>query len=390
MDELVKPNWHAAVVHFPIALLMLGAGIELLSFAGWRRSSLRTAGRWMMVFGALTGVPSAFVGIHALADVLPAGGLAELRQSDPLGADRVWYHVAVQSVSTALSIIIVATWLALSDHWRDRLSIVFKLGLASIIGLTLAGAWLGGEMVYSHKVGPGYFPVEEPLLPNQKASEFPTSLSDQPIEKTLADALVPEQVHLWTAGLAMAMATIGLGLSMRRVTQNEDPAATEEARSVERIVRAFGTEPGGRIDPHSAPRERVSVNHTPPLRAGGLWFLTLILMTLTAIGGLWVTAHEADAWSFSDMRSAITEPMSNGDPGAPPRITRRLAHLVTGVVIVADTLVLALLSLALPRKGWLLIIFAVPLVLAMAIQIWLGVLLVLEGPGGLITRFAPI
>ena len=50
-NELIHPNWHVVLVHYLIALLTLGLAIELLSFL-YRRSTLRTAGRWMLLIGA--------------------------------------------------------------------------------------------------------------------------------------------------------------------------------------------------------------------------------------------------------------------------------------------------------------------------------------------------
>jgi uncharacterized membrane protein len=61
--ELVNPNLHVVLVHFPIALLVIGTLIELFSFLGWRTSGFRIAGRWMIGLGALLAIPTSLSGI---------------------------------------------------------------------------------------------------------------------------------------------------------------------------------------------------------------------------------------------------------------------------------------------------------------------------------------
>jgi uncharacterized membrane protein len=51
-----------------LALLIAGTLIELFSFL-WRRHGFRAAGRWMILLGALSGIPTALSGIYALYDV---------------------------------------------------------------------------------------------------------------------------------------------------------------------------------------------------------------------------------------------------------------------------------------------------------------------------------
>src|SRR5687768_10037846 len=76
--ELVNPNFHVILIHFPIGLLLTGTLIELFSFLGWRRSGFRIAGRWMILLGALLAIPTAFAGIYALSDVVRMQNAAPL------------------------------------------------------------------------------------------------------------------------------------------------------------------------------------------------------------------------------------------------------------------------------------------------------------------------
>src|SRR5256885_10573471 len=89
--------------------------MELLSGV-YRGGSLRTAARWMILLGALAGIPAALAGVYALGNVvrmsLPAGQAdAELAWKDVTQASQMngeqWEflrrHVLAQSSSTALA-----------------------------------------------------------------------------------------------------------------------------------------------------------------------------------------------------------------------------------------------------------------------------------------------
>ena len=65
---LVRPNLHVILIHYPLAMLVAGTLIELLSFV-WPRGTFRAAGRWMILLGALLAVPTTFSGIYAMRDV---------------------------------------------------------------------------------------------------------------------------------------------------------------------------------------------------------------------------------------------------------------------------------------------------------------------------------
>src|SRR5690606_22379370 len=56
MREIISPNLHVVLMHTPLALLVIGTVIELFAFL-WRESTFRTAGRWMILLGALAMIP---------------------------------------------------------------------------------------------------------------------------------------------------------------------------------------------------------------------------------------------------------------------------------------------------------------------------------------------
>ena len=369
--DLIKPNWHIALVHFPIALLVVGTLVELFSFLGWRGSGFRRGGRWMILLGAIAAVPTTFSGIyaynHAYLEDLVANGKSNLL------LDRIMtQHVWSQAGATVLAMVLVVTWIGLTDLWRDRLSIVFKVGLIGLSGLILWGAHLGGEQVYGHAVG---------VSTTQPQDNHPDAQALASLE-TWAKLAPPAQTHVTMAGLAAAVACVTLGLAIRMVTTGYDAVVT--TGHTERIARAFN--PDAIADPTlPAVEERVVIsrNYTPPVWATKFWLLSFLLLVVTALLGDWVLANDIHSWDLNKLWHEIKDPV--GDDA--PQLTRRLAHLIVGSTIIADTLVLALLARFAPRRSVLLLVFSVPLVLALAAQVWLGVLLMTDGPQGTVTHF---
>jgi uncharacterized membrane protein len=376
MEELIRPNWHIALVHFPIALLIVGGAVELLSFLGWRRSTFRLFGRWAILLGAIVAVPVTFNGLYSLGDVVPQG-INALARTDPGAAETISDHLWMSAVSAGASMLLVVLWIALSDTWRDRLSIVFKIILLLTVTLLMLAAHHGGEIVYAHKIGPH----------GTGATSLPTSMPAIPIDQLLDQALQSMQVHTLMAGFAVAMACVCLGWSIRAVTQPVDLRTIDDAASARRIAAAFSND----IAPMNESRQLlgtpapmpVSINHTPPVRTGRFWMLTLLLLILATGSGIWYLSVNEGTWDVETLRRAITLPLDEGEPG----ITRRFAHAVAGAVLIGNALLLAVASAVARRNLGLLIVLAVPMILALAAQVWLGVLLVMEGPMGAVTGF---
>jgi uncharacterized membrane protein len=368
MQPLITPNWHIALVHFPIALIVIGTLVELFSFLGWRGSAFRRAGRWMLLLGAIWAVPTTFSGLYAWHYVLPKGGFAELQQAKPELAKAMTWHIWTQAGATLGSMAVVVLWLSLTASWRDRLNILFKLLLIGISGLILFGAHLGGESVYNHGLG-------------VDTSRSPTTLpnGDQAKQlRTWEDLFPPEQTHVTLAGLAAALACVTLGLAIHTASNDDDLLPANHA---ERIAAAFA--PQHPEDPTLPPAVPVvSRNATPPFPVARFWLLSALLLIVTALVGDWIIAQDV-GWKIQDIWDAIRLPVEDNGPA----ITRRLAHLIAGGVIIVDTLILALLARFAPRQSLLLLAFALPLVLALVAQVWLGVLLLFDGPAGLVTRF---
>jgi uncharacterized membrane protein len=166
--EFINPNLHVVLVHYPIGLLVLGMLIECFAWLGWRRSGFRAAGRWMIFLGVLSGIPTAFAGLYALADVArmglapdeAAGSWADVLAASPLvraDGGHAWEmatrHAWINAFTTAVLTFVVVLWVGSSDAWRRRLYWPTLLVLLAGLGGVATGAWYGGEMVYRHGVG---------------------------------------------------------------------------------------------------------------------------------------------------------------------------------------------------------------------------------------------
>src|SRR5688572_24350100 len=85
--EFINPNWHVILIHYPLGVFVLGMLLEVACLIVRHHGSVRSAARWMVVIGALSGLPAAYVGAYALSDVA--------RRSAPATPeDAPWWGVA--------------------------------------------------------------------------------------------------------------------------------------------------------------------------------------------------------------------------------------------------------------------------------------------------------
>ena len=281
MEELIKPNWHVALVHFPIALLGLGALLELLSFLGWRRSSVRLGARWMILAGALLAVPATFSGLYALHEEAPQG-IAVLAEADPVLARQLTYHVWTQAAATVAAMLVVTLWIGLSDGLRDRLSVFFKLVLLGTVGVMAYGSHLGGQQVYEHGFA---------VHPTTAPATLPTAGELRSID-IWATLFPPDQLHVTVAGFAMAAACVCLGLSARGTHFDE---MTEVEQRLQ-IASAFARQDTLPIEGDAYKPYVSHINHTPSVRAGRLWTLAWVTLLAASISGLLIIALDENVF----------------------------------------------------------------------------------------------
>jgi uncharacterized membrane protein len=393
--EFVSPNLHVVLLHFPLALLVCGTFIELFAFL-WRKSSFHVAGRWMILLGALCGIPTALSGAYALKDVARMNATAahgnttwnELVKASPLG-DEQWEmlrdHLQLELAAVILAVLVAISWLAFSDRWRTRMQVPYVIVLLISVGLAAAGAWHGGEAVYAYGVGvsvnqsAAHALETHELATTGPTTEFATSspATTSSMENSLAkiqhevDVFVPPvQMHVILAGTTVAIALAALGLSIRKITQPLPPP------QVDHIAAALGSPEsvlsGETQDPMVEHPELAGVR----LPCGRFWMLAFVAALLTAVVGDYMLAASAHTWSLNDLWNGFIKDH-----------IRRAAHVITGGSLVLLPLILAALARWAPRQKWLLTIFVLLLLVAVGFQVWVGILLLFDTHLGPLSGF---
>jgi hypothetical protein len=266
--------------------------------------------------------------------------------------------------------------LGCSDRWRQRLRWPLLGVFVLSSGLIVAGAWHAGEAVYRHGTN---------VVANPPATQ--PSLVQEAQENGLAYFVPPLDGHLLSAGFTVAFAFAGLGVSYRRYARTLE---------IERI-----TEFGDAINDALRTRKALQTEIEHPMRATVFWLIGTLLAVMTALLGFWYLASSGDAWTaavervgqragiFDRIHSFIRELLF--DTFGQQRRTgnfhfpRRALHVGNGVVIILLMVGMTLLA-RWGRPRWkLLTVLSTLLVLAVAVQVWIGTLLLYEGPEGTVT-----
>jgi len=384
----INPNWHPALIHFPICLLIVGVGIEWVTVL-FRHASLRTAGRWILLLGALSSVVVVFSGIYALDDVAYRSQRPEASQAserpwrdlardarlhggpedrDPSPArgerrrtDEAWrmlaWHAWLEGGGAALITAVIISATGLSGRMRHRLVFPFRLLLTAGLGTMLVGAWFSGETVYRDATATRLKRADEPR-PAAPANVGLAARIGQQVEYFLGP---PLQTHVFMAGVTVAVAAGALLAAMGRFKAAVPvaPPASDEPT------------PGPPVEEPGALRQ-----HWPAAR---LWVAATLLAFLTGFLGLWNLSRpdEANSWCPPKLWATIIDRSDN--PSGP--VNRRTAH-----VVVALCMVMVLLSLAAAAR-WrgqsrgLVAALGLVLLLLVAAQVWLGILLLFDGKG---------
>ncbi len=439
LAQAISPNWHVILIHYPIALVMLGLGIEIFAFL-YRRSSVRMAARWMILFGSLSCIVAMTTGLYAFRDIASARhGLdlgitvpdenshwQDVKLTSPLNDhhgqawDLMKRHIVSNAIGTGLLVLAVVAYLGCSDRKRQKLYPVFlllvMLGAAGIA----FGAWNGGEAIY--RLGAGVQTSENVQTLSPAADGL----------QKLQFAIPPLQLHVLLAGVVIAMGMAALGLSIRgfvlncpqgevistvvlspprpsvlpRVAHIDPMAEVIHTRTVTTVSETIPGDAGAAAtyDVSPAPRGVVPMTldgaESPTLQrdlaTGGAgtgdslmgsasagqgslhrvpaptwWMLAMLCALATATAGLWA----ADTWSWKFLRSNILPPMDLDH-------VRLFTHVVSGTGIIVLTLMLALVTRWSRNRRWPFSILAFLLILAIAAQVWTGVLMLYDGNSG--------
>lgn len=378
--HFLNPNYHVILIHYPLGVFMAGVVIELFSFM-WKRSSVRTAARWMILLGGLSSLPSATSGIFALSDVINNQVLSPEREH------LLRMHVWLQSIGSLLAVLTAVFAIAAADEWRQKFHWVILVVFLMCAGLFVTGAYFGGESVYREAVA-----VQIPRTPIGVEESQP-AMAETP--RKVHHGLLyytgePVQIHMIVAGLAFALALASLGLSIRQITA-EPPEFSEVPGAPEPPLIATETPAAAPNTVGPAPVFRdlrytgdVSEYTTRGLfvPAARFWLIAALIVLITGIAGYWVWADSNSTWLPASFWNGLM--VENGKP----LYTRAAIHVWVGTLLVILTLVLAALARWASQQKTVLTIFSALLVLAIAFQVWLGILLQFDGGDGPLYRFS--
>ena len=387
--EFINPNWHVILIHFPLGVFLLGMALEVLCLLFRHHGSVRAAARWMVVLGALAGLPAAYAGTYAMSDVVR-------RTTPSVPDDAPWHvkaagstlnaeqwemiesHVWTSGGIAVIAAVLVTLAVACSDRWRRGLYPVFLGMLLGCAGFICVGAWYGGEMVYRHGLAVGLPYTESEADGAQPATSPADAVQDSPAAEIQRERpagvdyyVNPLQAHVTLAGLAAAMGLLGIGLALRAASTSPHWRDPELARAGVEVLPH--PQRGGREDlamlRSFAPNVEVTgeIEHVPVAR---FWLLTFLVAAGASLAGWWVLGKEHETYRPQDLWTLV---MSDGH-------IRRLAHVVGAGAVIVLPLFLAILGRVARRSRAMIAFFSLLLAVAVGAQVWLGVLLMYDQP----------
>jgi uncharacterized membrane protein len=389
--EFINPNWHVILIHYPLGVFMLGILLESLLLIFRHHGTVRLAARWMIVLGALLSLPAAFSGMYALADVArrtapTASDTASWREVaaasslTPEQWERIDSHVWSNGGATVIAGIVATLALACSDRMRRKLYPVFLILMWVAAAAMARGAWYGGEMVYRDGVAVKlpYREDEAAAKPTTQTVASGAAQSDSPASETQTEKpagvdyfVNPLQAHVSLAGLAAAMTLLGIGLSLRAVSTSPhwmDPELERAGVSALPNRQRGGAEDMAVLRSF-APRVEIT-GEVERIPAARFWLLTFLVAATASLAGWWVLGDEHETYRPQDLWKLVT-----GEG-----YLRRLTHVIGGGAIIVLPLFMALLARIARRSRGMVALLALLLVIALAMQVWFGILLMFDQP----------
>ena len=141
------PNFHPLVVHFPIALLITAAAVDIVGWVLWCNQSLRRVATVLYVLGTLAAA-AAYVTGRAAAQTIWLPGVAHAIVSAHW--DWAFRTVSYFGIVTAVRLVLLR-----SSRRQAGPAIGATFALAGLVGLGLLYETgdRGGQLVYQHGVG---------------------------------------------------------------------------------------------------------------------------------------------------------------------------------------------------------------------------------------------
>lgn len=136
------PPVHPAIVHFPIALLVLSVFADLFGYI-YTSDSLRGAGWWSLAGAAIGGALAVVAGLYDM----------NREKINHEAHERVHTHMKVGFVVLAAVAVLTLWRWAIYTNQANAVSIIYLVVAFLILGLTMFQGYLGGELVFADGVG---------------------------------------------------------------------------------------------------------------------------------------------------------------------------------------------------------------------------------------------
>jgi uncharacterized membrane protein len=146
---------HPAIVHFPIALLLLGSAVALMYLYGPRRAEYVTFARWLLILGWLGSVAAILSGLLAQSGLPPRAAYRETLN---------WHIGTGMALGVVYAALLYVWWLrrprgaeSTSQPLLDDGGARWWVTLLLLLGMLLvvASGWNGGRLVYEFGVNVG-------------------------------------------------------------------------------------------------------------------------------------------------------------------------------------------------------------------------------------------
>src|SRR5262249_38454481 len=136
------PNVHPLLVHFPIALLPVSVGLDLLG-AVMKRRDAETAARWTLWLGAVGAALAVYTG-HGAAEALQPRVSAEAQ-----ALLSTHHHLAIGVLAAAFALSLWRLFVPAPPRRWHAAYLVVAVGLVAALVIV---SDLGGQLVFLHGV----------------------------------------------------------------------------------------------------------------------------------------------------------------------------------------------------------------------------------------------
>lgn len=185
-------NVHPLIVHFPIALVLVGVAAELLGLWAGREGARRLAG------------PLLTLGLVALAAAVASGFLAHRTVAHTHDVhELIEGHERAGYISLALAAVLVL-WRRRGNLEAQGQRVVYSLLCVALLATTVGGAKGGGELVFEHGIGTALTAhLGSPLADPEHDHEHEAGHDDEPLAVDVApppSGTAPAQIIVNSGG----------------------------------------------------------------------------------------------------------------------------------------------------------------------------------------------